>query len=106
MGISPKILRERLQRMPVKRWLTFLRNHREAIAAMDIFTVPMLTFGVRRRDLLDHVIILNQRHLNRLMAAYLLYYHEDRTHLGLAKDTTTGRPTAIRSKAVNKIQSF
>jgi putative transposase len=24
---------------PVKRWLTFLRNHREAIAAMDFFTV-------------------------------------------------------------------
>ena len=31
---------------PVKRWLTFLRNHREAIAVMDFFTVPTLTFGV------------------------------------------------------------
>jgi len=31
---------------PVQRWLTFLRNHREAIAAMDFFTVPTLTFGV------------------------------------------------------------
>jgi len=30
----------------VKQWLTFLRNHREAIAAMDFFTVPTLTFGV------------------------------------------------------------
>jgi len=29
-----------------KDWLTFLRNHREAIAAMDFFTVPTLTFGV------------------------------------------------------------
>jgi hypothetical protein len=29
-----------------KRSLTFLRNHREAIAAMDFFTVPTLTFGV------------------------------------------------------------
>ena len=28
-----------------KRWLTFLRNHREAIAAMDFFTVPTMTFG-------------------------------------------------------------
>jgi len=27
----------------LKRWLTFLRNHREAIAAMDFFTVPTLT---------------------------------------------------------------
>ena len=30
----------------VKRWLTFLRNQRDAIAAMDFFTVPTLTFGV------------------------------------------------------------
>src|SRR6516162_3079140 len=29
-----------------KRWLTFLRNHRHAIAAMDFFTVPTITFGV------------------------------------------------------------
>jgi hypothetical protein len=31
---------------PGKRWLAFLRNHREAIAAMDFFTVPTLTFNV------------------------------------------------------------
>src|SRR5258708_28456946 len=29
-----------------KRWLAFLRNHREAIAAMDFFTLPTITFGV------------------------------------------------------------
>jgi putative transposase len=176
---------------PVKRWLTFFRNHREAIAAMDFFTVPTLTFGVLycffvishdrrkilhfnvtrnphglwvaqqlreawaykqpqrfllfdrdarfgadvvsavremgsqstrtafgcpwqngvaerwvgscRRDLLDHVIILNERHLKRLMSSYLLYYHQDRTHLGLAKDTPAGRPTEIRSARERKI---
>jgi putative transposase len=31
---------------PAKRWLTFLRNHREAIAAMDFFAVPTLTSGI------------------------------------------------------------
>jgi putative transposase len=31
---------------PAKRWLAFLRNHWEAIAAMDFFTVPTITFGV------------------------------------------------------------
>ena len=160
---------------PAKRWLTFLRNHREAIAAMDFFTVPTLTFGILycffvighdrrkilrfnvtrnpsapwivqqmreawpympthrfllfdrdskfgtdvisaakdvgsqpirtafrsswqngvaerwvgscRRDLLDHVIVLKERHLKRLMSEYVRYYHEDRTHLALAKDT-------------------
>jgi putative transposase len=29
-----------------RRRLAFLRNHREAIAAMDFFTVPTLTLGV------------------------------------------------------------
>jgi hypothetical protein len=30
---------------PAQLWLAFLRNHRQAIAAMDFFTVPTLTFG-------------------------------------------------------------
>jgi transposase InsO family protein len=47
--------------------------------------------GNCRRDLLDHVIVLNERHLKRLMTDYVRYYHEDRTHLGLAKETPSGR---------------
>ena len=31
---------------PAQRWLSFLRNHREALAAMDFFAVPTITFGV------------------------------------------------------------
>jgi transposase InsO family protein len=162
-----------------KRWLTFLKNHREAIAAMDFFTVPTATFrvlycsfvishsrrrilhfntmehptsqwivqrlreafpedrapkylildrdgkfsgdGARmleclgskqirtayrrpwqngvadrwvgncRRELLDHVIVLNQSHLRRLAREYLHHYHEGRVHDALNKDTPTGR---------------
>ncbi len=169
---------ERVPRNPesAQRWQTFLQNHREAIAAMDFFAVPTVTFGrlyclfiighdrrrilhfgvtkhptscwvaqqlreafpyehgyqhpkfdfevesaieavgleaVRtsgrspwqngiaerwvgscRRDLLDHVIPLNERHLKRLVSEYVLYYHEDRTHLGLEKDTPAGRSSA------------
>ena len=150
---------------PAKRWQAFLQNHREAIAAMDFFTVPTLALGVlhcffviahdRRRilhcnvtrhptglwitqqlreafpygvhhkylildrdakfgeavgdavealelkavrtsfrspwqngvaerwvgschrDLLDHVIPLNERHLKRLLSEYIHYYHFD-----------------------------
>jgi putative transposase len=58
--------------------------------------------GSCRRDLLDHVIILNERHLKRLMSPYLRYYHD----LGLAKDTPAGRPTVILPKAESKIHSF
>src|SRR6266852_2266356 len=170
---------------PAKRWLAFLRNHREAIAAMDFFTVPMITFGVLycffvishgrrrilhinvtnhptslwivqqlreafpfesaprflifdrdakyglevpaavrslkispvrtsfespwqngvaerwvescRRDLLDHIIAVNERHLKRLLSEYVRYYHEDRTHRGLGKGTPNGRIRSVAS---------
>ena len=171
-----------------KRWLTFLRNHREAIAAMDFFTVPTITFGVLycffvishdrrrilhvnvtkhptsgwitqqlreafpfetslkylifdrdrkfgfeviaamkatkiipkrtsfrspwqngiaerwvgscRRELLDQIVALNERHLKRLLSEYVRYHHEDRTHLGLEKGTPEGR---IRSEASGRV---
>ena len=47
--------------------------------------------GACRRDLLDHVIVVNERHLKRLMSGYIRYYHEDRTHLALDKGTPAGR---------------
>ena len=47
--------------------------------------------GNYRRDLLDHVIVLNERHLKRLMKEYVGYYHDDRTHLALGKETPAGR---------------
>lgn len=53
--------------------------------------------GNRRRDLLDHVIVVNQRHLKRLMNDYIRYYQDDRTHLALAKGTPAGRKVASKS---------
>ena len=47
--------------------------------------------GTCRRDLLDHVIVLNRRHLKRLINEYILYYLEDRTHLALEKGTPASR---------------
>jgi transposase InsO family protein len=179
---------------PAKRWAAFLNNHREVIAAMDFFTVPMLNFGVLycffviahdrrrilhfnvtknptaawviqqlreafpydsapkylifdrgpqfnsevidtvksfgiqpkrtsfrspwqngvaerwvgscRRDILDHVIVLNARHLKRLMNDYIRYYHDDRTHLGLEKETPAGREAAKSADAGCKVVSM
>lgn len=178
---------------PAKQWTTFLNNHREAIAAMDFFTLPTLTFGVLycffviaherrrilhwnvtkqptsawvvqqlreafpydsapgylifdrgtnfneevidtvksfgiqpkrtsfrspwqngvaerwiencRRELLDHVIVLNRRHLKRLINEYVRYYNEDRTHLGLDKQTPAGR-NAAKTSSSNKVVSI
>ena len=49
-----------------------------------------------RRDLLDHVIPLDEDHLRRLLKDYLRYYHGDRTHLGLNKDSPRGRPVELK----------
>jgi transposase InsO family protein len=191
--ISERTVLNRMRKAPrnpdlAKRWATFIANHREAIAAMDFFTVPTMTFGVLygffviahgrrqilhfnvtrnptsawipqqlreafpydcaprwlifdrgcnfnsdvaetircfgaepkrtsfqspwqndvaerfigncRRDRLDHVMVLNQHHLKRLVTEYVHYYHDDRTHLGLAKQTPAGR-VAARGPAAN-----
>src|SRR6202790_2757115 len=55
-----------------------------------------------RRELLDHVIALNDNHLRRLLSDYVRYYHEDRTHLALGKGTPNGR---IRSVASGRVLS-
>jgi transposase InsO family protein len=48
--------------------------------------------GSIRRECLDHVIILNERQLRRLLRSYFAYHHGSRTHLGLEKDCPVPRP--------------
>ena len=62
--------------------------------------------GSVRRDLLDRVIVLNRRHLRRLLNEYVRYYHEDRTHLGLEKDTPGSRVAASAPSNPRKIISL
>jgi putative transposase len=47
--------------------------------------------GTLRRECLDHVVVLNEPHLRRLLRDYLAYYHSARTHLSLAKDAPEPR---------------
>jgi len=49
------------------------------------------TVGTIKRGCLNHIIVFGENHLRRLLKAYLTYYHNDRTHLGLGKDPPTGR---------------
>jgi len=48
--------------------------------------------GSCRRELLDHVIPLNDEHLRRLVRDYVAYFHQDRIHDALRKDTPHCRP--------------
>jgi transposase InsO family protein len=47
--------------------------------------------GTLRRECLDHVVVLNETHLRRLLREYLIYDHGARTHLSLAKDAPEPR---------------
>ena len=59
--------------------------------------------GSIRRECLDHVIVLSDGHLRRVLKEYLDYYHESRTHLGLGKDAP--EPRAIEAQDVGPVAS-
>jgi len=48
--------------------------------------------GSIRRECLDHLIVIDERHLRRILASYFDYYHRSRTHLSLGKDSPVPRP--------------
>jgi putative transposase len=48
--------------------------------------------GSVRRDCLNHIIILGESHLRKILARYFDYYHKYRTHLSLEKDAPERRP--------------
>jgi hypothetical protein len=73
-----------------QRWTTFLRNHRDAIAAMDFFVIPAVRF-----ELLDRVIVPEEQHLWRLLRAYVEYYKREGAHTRL-RDSPSGRPIEYR----------
>jgi transposase InsO family protein len=55
--------------------------------------------GGCRREILDHVIPLNEQHLPRLVRDYVSYFHEDRIHDSLGKDTPNRRPVEPKPAA-------
>ena len=49
------------------------------------------------------MIVFNETHLRRLVRDYIRYYHEDRTHDGLGKDTPNRRPIEQRKNRTAKL---
>ena len=62
--------------------------------------------GSCRREILDHIIAVNEEHLRRLMREYVKYHHEDRVHDALAKDTPNRRPVQGRPSSTAKVISM
>ena len=58
--------------------------------------------GTLRRELLDCVIVLSERHLRRLLRTYVYdYYHDCRTHLSLGKDAP--EPRAVEPPEMGEV---
>ena len=59
-----------------------------------------------RREILDHVIALNEEHLSRILREYIRYYHDDRLHDSLEKDAPNGRIVEPRPGGNAKVLSM
>jgi transposase InsO family protein len=62
--------------------------------------------GSCRREILDHIIALDERHLLRLMRDYVSYHHQDRVHDSLRKDTPDQRPVEPKPVAGANVTSL
>ena len=66
--------------------------------------------GTIRRDCLDHWIVLDERHLRRILRENVDYYHSCRTHLSLEKDAPERRlvesPGMGRVSAIPKVRGL
>jgi putative transposase len=57
--------------------------------------------GTLRRELLDHVIVLGERHLLRMVRDHARYYNLDRPHVSLSGDAPVQR--AVEAPAKGKV---
>jgi transposase InsO family protein len=80
--------RRRLEVMGIREVRTSLRSPWQ-----NAFVERVI--GSIRRECLDHVIVLNEESLRRVLRSYFRYYHESRLHLSLEKDSPN--PRAVQS---------
>jgi hypothetical protein len=62
--------------------------------------------GSCRRELLDHLIVLDDMHLRRVIRDYVSYYHADRIHDSLEEDTPAKRPVSSKADQSAHLISF
>ena len=79
----------------------FVRRRIKSLDIEEVVTAPRSPWqnpyverviGTIRRDCLDHIIVINERQLRRILRDYFKYYHTSRTHLSLNKDPPERRP--------------
>ncbi len=58
--------------------------------------------GTLRRECLDHLIILGERHLQAVLAEFLAYYNRDRPHRALSLETPIARHRSVGGKVQSR----
>jgi len=79
------IFRRRVKNMGIEEILTAYRSPWQNPYAERLI-------GSIRRDCLDHVVVLNEDHLRRILTEYFRYYHQARAHLSLDRNSPIPRP--------------
>lgn len=78
----------------------FFRQRIKHMGIEEVITAPRSPWqnpyverivGSIRRECLNRVIVLNERHLRRILSSYFSYYHESRTHLSLNRNSPVPR---------------
>ena len=91
----------------------FFRRHVHGLGISEVLTAARSPWqnpyaerviGSIRRECLDHVIVLNERHLRRVLRKHLAYYHRSRCHLALGRDAPDGR--AVQGPERGKVIAF
>jgi len=83
-GIFGDQFRRRVQGLGIEELLTAPRSPWQNPFAERLV-------GSVRRECLDHVVVLGERHLHGILKSYFAYYHRARTHLSLSKDAPDPR---------------
>ena len=83
-GIFGNEFRERVKNMGIEEVITAPQSPWQNPYAERII-------GTIRRECIDHAIILNEKHLRRILKDYFEYYHNDRCHLSLDRNAPIPR---------------
>ena len=87
-GIYGEVFQQRVKHMGIEEVVTAARSPWQNPYAERLI-------GSIRRECLSRVIVLNERHLRRILRSYLDYYHHSRTHLSLDRNSPVPREVEL-----------